>query len=125
MYISANTFKENGQLLWENPNPSADFGAQTLDIDFSEYDFAMVTGVQPNGMSCTAIVPIPGSALLSFAWVSGSQFYSPSRAIRAIITTAASIQFGNGNDCYISNGNVTITENVKTLIPQKIYGIKI
>lgn len=122
MYISTDTFKENGKLLWDNPSSSADFGAQTLDIDFSEYDFAMVTGVQPNGMSCTAIVPIPGSAPLSFAWVSGSQFYSPSRAI---ITTAASIQFGNGNDCYISNGNVTITENVKTLIPQKIYGIKI
>ena len=122
MYIPANTLKKDVQLLWENPSPSADFGAQTLDIDFSEYDFAMVTGVQPNGMSCIGIVPVPGSAPLSFSWVSGSQFYSPSRAI---VTTVTSIQFGNGNDCYISNGNVTITENAKTLIPQKIYGIKI
>lgn len=113
-------------LLWENANPAAAFGAQTiqLGVDLNQFDYVhiIVTGVS---VSDTSLFVEPGGA---FTFTTGApSTQSTTQATPYVITRSGNvsdraIQFGACQQG--QNGNYTLNATNR-MIPTKIYGIKI
>lgn len=114
------------ELLWENANPAAAFGAQTiqLGVDLSAYDYVhiIVTGVN---ISDTSLLVEPGGA---FTFTTGApSTQSTTQATPYMVTRSGNvldtaIQFGACQQG--QNGNYTFNATNR-MIPTKIYGIKL
>ena len=118
--------KTKRELLWQNANPAAAFGAQTiqLGVDLSAYDYVhiIVTGVS---VSDTSLLVEPGGA---FTFTTGApSTQSTTQATPYVITRSGNvsdraIQFG----ACMQGQNGTYTFNATNrMIPTKIYGIKL
>lgn len=112
------------KLLWENPTPSAEFNAQTISLDLSEYDqveikFNSRTGV--NG-SIFYKADIPGviSAWGMYTAVGETAKHFEQRT--ATVSTTG-VAFAKGYICATA-ASTAWTENKLSLIPYKIFGIK-
>lgn len=104
---AVNEVNNNFVKVWENPNISASFAAQTLSIDLSAYRFILV--VTSDGTGWVEVGILTRDTLV----VGGSANVIRARAFRA---TTTSVVCGNGY-----GGS---TEDNTNCIPQRIYGVK-
>lgn len=112
--MASGTINKNMVLLWENPNPSAAFAAQT--ITFSDnYPLYMILYYRLNTDTyCMSQVFAHGAGLLM---IGGSGYGN------AFWSRAASWRSGGGlniDGCYAGTTQTTTTQ----LIPYRIYGIR-
>ena len=114
------------ELLWTNPNPSADFAAQTVSIDLSRYDLIMI--LARVSADRTYLVPptiIPKNSdggMLSFTVFAGSNGWPHNLAQRTV-----SMVDDNGitfDDATQKPTNATTSPEAGNdlLIPYYIYG---
>ena len=110
--MATGTIQKNMVLLWENPSPTVGFGAQTVQLDLSKYEFVLITFrhfndnaaerswlVRKNGVATVCDAPSPSTSA------------NPRRNATA---TNSGVTFSAGfNDSYAANG----------IIPIAIYGV--
>lgn len=104
-------------LLWENPNPSAVFAAQTISLDLSEYEGVIVEYkilYSVNQYGRTYVKKNESFISLGGVVTSGSNYEPKGRKVSA------------NNDGVIFDGGVSAanTTNNGAIIPTKIYGVK-
>ena len=114
--MATGTIQKNMVLLWENPNPSASFGAQTVSLTLSGYSFVLIeyrdyTASDAASALHTILCGVGGK----YQMLSG---YSKNNRIgnRTANVTASGITFSEAQ----YNNETTNTYNV----PLRIYGIK-
>ena len=115
--------KNNGvmmKLLWENPDTSADFAAQTITIDLTNYDAVLVQcGTSDGQINDESTIPTGGSARMQYAGYTSanSRIY-----FREISTTESGVTFGAcSRFTQGTSGTTTVATALKCL---RIYGIK-
>lgn len=104
-------------LLWQNPNPTASFSAQTVAVDLSGYTLVMVVIRQSDttGYEVSTIIP-------NVVWASGRALTVANyRQLRAFQIVSTGVSFEDGQEGPPS-GNVSV--NNARAIPVCIYGIK-
>lgn len=105
----------NSVLLWENPTPTASFGARTLDLDLSEYSHVQIVFLRVYNDSppvyITNMYLVDGLKILES--VNTGSNYNLSRTF---FVNTNSIVFEDG---YCSNSGIT---GSNVLIPYQIYG---
>lgn len=108
------------QRLWVNEDPTSDFGAQSVNLDLSNYDAVLVQcGTSVGQIDDEALIPIGGSARIQYAGYTSSNariFY------REITTSTADVSFGNCGR--FTQGSSSITNVATALKGLYIYGIK-
>lgn len=106
-------------LLWTNPSPTAQFNAQTISLNLSEYDYILVISEHANNLP-----KYPRSNVL--VKVGGEKFQGLSASQDAIAS-------GNGRSRYIqatttgvqiSNAIMNTSYSNSGVIPLYIFGIK-
>ena len=113
------------KLLWENPNTTQAFAAQTVTLNSADYDFLLIlysyyTGAY-KGYSLILKKDAPSAILSCVVFANNTQTNSVTRAINKVTDTSYAFE-----DAY----NQTITTGVTTAvnnsfnIPIAIYGIK-
>lgn len=107
-------------LLWENPNTSASFVAQTVTLNSADYDFLF------------AVVAYSGNYYMVFMTQKGKnmQFSIAATTSGSAVTvfyrvgTYVSDTSYSFNDCTTQNSGATRTVNNALMVPVAIYGIK-
>lgn len=99
------------ELLWENPEPTAEFAAQTISLDLSEYSFVAIyfnntdTRFVPVGKKGEVYAPVNKNHAREFeVYTDGVKFY--------------------GAGYFDAYGTTTLTTSNHALKPVAIYGIK-
>ena len=115
--MATGTIQKNMVLLWENPNPSASFAAQTINLDLNNYQAVIVVfRVRTDGgwgrVSSFAALGYESFAV-AIVW-DGAQWGLG----RVFTPSSDSVVFGSGIN--ITNNG---TENNR-MIPEFVYGIK-
>jgi hypothetical protein len=111
--------------LWENPNPTADFAAQTVTLASDDYDFLLFDyAYLANGKRFTSIASKGCDGIINVAiQASDIVFGDPMRTIT--YNTATSISISDCSYQAIQNGGaVSTATNNSNLIPIAIYGFK-
>lgn len=103
------------KLLWTNPSPDANFGAQTVSLDLSNYDYAEIEFVSGGSAPAGHATPFRSGVGSSALCVQNSMVASSMRW-RWFMPTATGVQF--------TVGYVNQTENNAVCRPYRIYGIK-
>lgn len=98
------------ELLWTNPNPTTQFTAQTISLDFTSYNFAIIligfSTSYPNARGTNVVVKDKLTALTVY-----------NKYRRGCTVNNNSVSFDDGyNDNALGNGYA---------VPQYIYGVKI
>ena len=118
-----------GTVLWENSNPSSEFGSQTVTLNSSDYDIleifycynpASTASVLDGYQSIRLLKGLSGGVLQRAVVAELEYFQIQSRTITRIDDTHYT--FGNGR-AYISSTNSYSTVNNR-VIPIKIIGYK-
>ena len=112
--------------LWENPDSSADFAAQNIDLSSDDYDFLLIlfkyyksvgkvfSCIVQKGISTNFGLPISANA---------SNFANVSRSVT--FTTYTSLAISSCDYQTVANGgSVSTTTNNSACIPFAIYGFK-
>lgn len=106
------------ELLWTNPNPTSNFGAQTISLDLSEYKYIIVTDKSRTDWNrfprSSVIVPVGN---FSMYIMMGNTDTGVEKTVRGIKATPTGVIFTAaywGGDSPYTNYN----------IPLKIYGIR-
>ena len=118
-----NVFAKGKKLLWQNASPTTGMGAQTINLDLSEYDMVMVECY----LTASITLRINAFAEITDGTKNGflaSGVYGTNNKIyglyRPMYVTKTGIELGNSYATTPSSD-----ENVSTAaIPYKIYGIK-
>ena len=105
------TPSEYKKLLWQNPNPTAAFAAQTVALNLSDYDEVEIVAKRLNTDTSIMQTRATSDYIASIASV-----YGASTVFRSATITTTGVSFGGGN----LDGSV----NNNYAIPLKIYGIK-
>lgn len=105
------------KLLWENPNPTSSFAAQTVELDLSEYDKVLVIFKSYNTQEqyISVICKKDINTRCSYLW-DASYIY-----LRNITPKSSGVTFG---DCYYGKLLQSMATQNTGLIPIEIYGIK-
>lgn len=115
------TPSEYKKLLWTNPNPTANFSAQTVSIDLSDYDEVEVVTIvsRTSGKMgiCHLYFTSPVSQSLAFLGDDATKH------ARDLSINTSGITFQNGYYQYMTSGQSKTTDSGQA-IPYKIYGIK-
>lgn len=127
-------------LIWTNPSPSANFDAQTISLDLSEYTSVRIEGWRESDgrYYFSQILPIgKATGITIFFPVVASNNVGIYASLRTVTTTSSSIEFSHSmrwsqSGSAVAEGanigdlwdKVTVTLNNSLVIPQKIYGIK-
>ena len=113
--VHANMFVK----LWENPNPSASFGPQTIALSSDDYDFTLtiarrlaayqqdICAITPKGDTVVISVGVAGGSGASCAW----------RRLDYVSDTSLS-----AIDCKTATGTAAATTDNTMLVPIAIYG---
>ena len=118
---------EYKKLLWTNPNPTSDFGAQTLTLDLSGYDEVEIvaTFLGDTRASYSTRCAVGAGSNLAYQILNTATATNASTFIngvaREFTVSTSGITFGNGQMTY--NGGA-YTNWQSRAIPYKIYGIK-
>ena len=115
-------------LLWTNTNPNAEFAAQTLQLDMSNYGGALIEAgslnwgvIDANAKTINYVRKQDGyqglGSVRAGTISSGSYSKGTSYGMRDVIVSDAGLQFMNG---YQDNG----TQNNARIIPTRIWGVK-
>lgn len=107
--------------LWENPNPTASFGPQTIALSSDDYDFTLtvarrVTSYQQDVSTITAK---GDSIVLNVGVAGGSGATTAWRRLDYVSDTSLS-----AIDCKTATGTSAATTDNTQLIPIAIYGFK-
>lgn len=108
-------------LLWENSNPTANFTAQTISLDLSEYDAAYIVYKSSTGNILWSGIILKDDALNypRFITNSGANTRWFSRTIRVNDTGAVFADCGR-----FTQGTSGTTTTNDSMIPYRIYGVK-
>lgn len=115
--MATGTIKKNMVLLWENPNPTANFAAQTISLDLSDYDLVAIWSTGFNRQTQDSqmnICPVGGDTLINCAHTH--------HFLRSASVSSTGVTFGAGGFISSFGGNIQ-TSNAYA-IPRKIYGIR-
>ena len=107
-------------LLWTNPNPSADFAAQTIPLDLTGYRFVEVYGLNGANLNYSKTVVGEGGGLMYFTG-SSNPAYGTISEIRIYTTSSTGIDFSNNFQAYTGSASAVANSLNK---PKYIYGIK-
>lgn len=120
------------EVLWVNANPGGYFGAQTLQLDLSAYDFVAVLAAESSAYSPTYMpaVVVPCS-VGSHGTITGTGFDFTDAATpevwmfnRSFSVLADGLKFGAGNQ-YAAHSRLNIYQNWNNkAVPMVILGIK-
>ena len=115
-------------LLWENPSPKSNFNAQTLDIDYTPYDYLLIAGSGNITKDLTSAPFLNGYALIPAKFDSVSWFvfgYHDFFYDRWYGDLRQRYLKFKTNDIYISDA-ILYNQGVSNsyTVPIKIYGIK-
>lgn len=117
------SFRDSGagmRLLWENPNPTAEFAAQTISVDLSDYDAAYIPVMSSAGNVVDAIFADVGGATSYCQWVNLSTNLVARQ--RGATATATGVVFAS---CVSrTQGSSSNTTTNGQLLPYRIYGVK-
>lgn len=106
--------------LWENPNSSVAFGAQTVNLSSSDYDFLLIEcklGVSA-GHRVSYIIGKGRQGVLTLAYSTGSAALNLTRLITG--SSDAALAFDNA---YTVTSSSSTSDNT-FIIPTAIYGFK-
>lgn len=105
-------------LLWTNSSPTASFAGQTVSLDLSAYDFAMIQfknniASSVEDVDFTSLCP---KGVLTIAF--GTSFSTASSYLykRSVTVSDTGVVFGTGKQDLSSGAGYAV--------PQKIFGIK-
>lgn len=105
---------KNMVLLWTNPSPSSAFQPQTISLDLSNYNAALIAfNEDTNGSGAGCMLCLVGKS----ANFVTAPFGVGTNYIRKVTVTSSDVQFGQGgvgNNAYVPEAN----------IPAAIYGIQ-
>lgn len=111
-------------LLWENPNPTASFSSQTLQIDTSEYDWLMIYGISSNN-NAGAYVCVENNPDFASWFVFSYYSNQLPTAWNGDIRQRYLKPSENKDTLYISGAWLYNTANDNSFTkPLKIYGVK-
>lgn len=118
-------YEENKcKLLWENPNPSATFAPQNINLNSDKYDLLLFIYKYDNNSSECYSTTIPKGNNVRFdaniAISSGNYAVIRNRKLVCTNATQYSVE-----EAYSQNTNGARSTNNNALIPYKIYGIKL
>lgn len=105
-------------LLWENPNPTGAFSAQTINLDLSEYAQIIIMAYtstiyqEKSAYQATVLIPIDGET--HYIYTSEGALSKASN-LRAVTANSNGVTFGTGN--------ATGSNNNQACIPYKIWGV--
>lgn len=130
-YEKTNIAKEIGtlstdlspKLLWTNPNPSVQFGQQTINLNLSDYKFVDVYSDlgTSNSNSYTRAEVGHKNIIIGMSASNSATAYGTIGMMRSLNVTDSGIAF---SDCSIIYTQIVSTVNNNYLIPQRIYGVK-
>lgn len=111
------------KLLWENPNTTQAFAAQTITLNSADYDFLMIiAGLDRSSYKKSVTIPKGSSGLIDFAYqdttTSPNQETTISR--RILSSTDTTVSFDNAEFSHVSS----VVTNNTLAVPIAIYGIK-
>ena len=110
-------------LLWTNASPTSAFAPQTIDLNFSGYDYLIINF---NVVSQSSLYdPIPNQIYMCKN-EQGAYRINTSHNVfttRSFIITSNGIIFNSGG-FFSAYNSTTITEDNNVNIPYKIYGVK-
>ena len=114
--------KDVQELLWTNPNPTASFAAQTIDLDLSEYDAVEIVYKVDNGVTAEqqSMIAIVGNTCRLD--IIGQSSGKPFVARRNATINSTSIAFTA--DYYVTTTTSDWVSATNHIIPIEIYGIK-
>ena len=113
------TFK----LVWENPNPTAEFAAQTVSVDLSDYDAVIISAATNGDVFGTLLIMKGGGGNFRYPSRPSTSPYNPifyARQINSV--TNSGVSFGKGQIRVMNS--TTNTDDNSALIPQVIIGVK-
>ena len=118
-------------LLWENPNPTSEFAAQTINLDLSGYDMVEIYSYGRTGQSGYSYGYNSDRFLIGeFGNIQNSAFIGASIDYilvesRPLNVTKTGITFEKGSTLYTNSSThvAGVTSN-SSAVPYKIYGIK-
>lgn len=104
-------------LLWSNPNPDAEFAAQALPVDLTNYD-----GIFAQFRDASGVQYSTGSS--AFAFVKGAGVYATTMNV---YTRMRAVTFRENNTAYFGDAYIyktSETKDNKVLVPIALYGIR-
>ena len=108
------------KLLWENPNPTSSFAAQTITMDLSMYDsFLVVAHTSSSLAGCVYTFVYEKTDKDYYLLFTGAGGVAQRRAIRILDSY---VTFAKCQQYSMSNGSES--EANDKIIPYRIYGIK-
>lgn len=113
--------KMDGIILWENPNPTADFAGQTINLPTTDYDYYGVYYWEFNGSELkysSGKIKREDNTCLTILTTGGAGFGG---GIRAVKCTGNEIIFGDASFAWA--GHAAITSNT-WCIPLQVIGYK-
>lgn len=107
--------------LWENPNPSADFGSQNITLASGDYDFRLILYRYFTGDTLTLsnIVAKEDKAILDCAFATSAGARSFTRQVNYVSATTLSI-----GDAQYATASTPATVANNFIIPVAVYGFK-
>lgn len=113
-----NSNLSNMELIWTNPSPTSNFGAQTLSLDLSAYKYLVIysrfsTSDDQSAYKVNCLLEKGDDVTQYIVSLDWQQHICNSRKATF-----------NDNGVTFANGNVNSTANSAVCIPLYIYGIK-
>lgn len=107
-----------GDLLWENPSPSASFAPQTIEIDLSKYQIIAIEYWRPSDNQYYGISAcrVGKKSRLAQIWIGGNAF---GLITRQYDVNSESVKFYQAT-AHSAGTSETVNN---TLVPMRIYGI--
>lgn len=116
--------KDVKELLWTNPDSTADFAAQTINLDLSDYDCVDIVFKNQNNGDLTACYKIRiGEKHNAIYYANIGANAAALLQVRATTVSSTGITFGEGKQ-KSTNVTTAATTNNAYIIPIAIYGIK-
>lgn len=110
-------------VLWENTDTSSSYGANTIDIDLSNYDGVYVifcSSTTSDAIVAQGFAFMSKSTIIRYPSYSGSTMRFYGRTV-TVSTTGISISAGS----YRQQGSSSETTANDRIIPVRIYGVKL
>jgi hypothetical protein len=117
--MASGTIKSNFTLLWENPNPSSDFAAQTISLSSSNYKFLMVVFKRWSGGGAISAIAPKG---YNIDLLTNSPEPGGARAYARLLTRVSDTSY-SAAAAYMATGTTAAAVSNSSVIPIMIYGI--
>lgn len=116
--MATGTIKNDIVLLWTNPNPTASFAEQDINLDLSDYRFIEITALY---VPVTRVEVGGGASAMQWFVGSTSTTMGTIANARRVYAYSNKVHFMNNEQVYTGSASTVVNTNT---IPLKIYGIK-